>query len=84
MDQDWEPNERGVSYTFGKNVIREFLTKFDFDLICRAHMVVEDGYEFYEDRLLVTIFTAPNVSPSDQLHYGTTQHLFCSLVANSV
>lgn len=62
MDQDWEPNERGVSYTFGKNVIREFLTKFDFDLICRAHMVVEDGYEFYEDRLLVTIFTAPNVS----------------------
>ncbi|GAM42187.1 serine/threonine protein phosphatase [Talaromyces pinophilus] len=60
MDQDWEPNERGVSYTFGKNVIREFLTKFDFDLICRAHMVVEDGYEFYEDRLLVTIFTAPN------------------------
>lgn len=68
MDQDWEPNERGVSYTFGKNVIREFLTKFDFDLICRAHMVVEDGYEFYEDRLLVTIFTAPNVSPSDPLH----------------
>lgn len=64
MDQDWETNERGVSYVFGKNVIREFLTKFDFDLICRAHMVVEDGYEFYEDRLLVTIFTAPNVSPS--------------------
>jgi diadenosine tetraphosphatase ApaH/serine/threonine PP2A family protein phosphatase len=63
MDQDWEPNERGVSYTFGKNVIREFLTKFEFDLICRAHMVVEDGYEFYENRVLVTIFTAPNVSP---------------------
>lgn len=63
MEQDWEANERGVSYTFGKHVIRESLARFDFDLICRAHMVVEDGYEFYEDRVLVTIFTAPNVSP---------------------
>ena len=30
------------------------------DLICRAHMVVEDGYEFYNDRTLVTVFSAPN------------------------
>lgn len=29
------------------------------DLICRAHMVVEDGYEFYNDRTLVTVFSAP-------------------------
>jgi serine/threonine-protein phosphatase PP1 catalytic subunit len=65
MAGDWEANERGVSYTFGRKVIHEFLTKFDFDLICRAHEVVEDGYEFYEDRVLVTIFTAPNVSSPD-------------------
>ncbi|KAK9900299.1 phosphoprotein phosphatase PPZ [Cystobasidium minutum MCA 4210] len=57
---DWEDNERGVSYCFGKAVIQEFLTKYDFDLICRAHMVVEDGYEFWNDRTLVTIFSAPN------------------------
>lgn len=31
----------------------------DMDLICRAHMVVEDGYEFYNDRTLVTVFSAP-------------------------
>jgi serine/threonine-protein phosphatase PP1 catalytic subunit len=30
------------------------------DLVCRAHMVVEDGYEFFNNRKLVTIFTAPN------------------------
>ena len=42
---DWEDNERGVSYCFGKAVIQDFLAKYDFDLICRAHMVVEDGYE---------------------------------------
>lgn len=57
---DWEDNERGVSYCFGKQVIQEFLAKYDFDLICRAHMVVEDGYEFWCDRMLVTIFSAPN------------------------
>lgn len=34
--------------------------RHDFDLICRAHMVVEDGYEFWNERTLVTIFSAPN------------------------
>jgi serine/threonine-protein phosphatase PP1 catalytic subunit len=60
MDTDWEANERGVSYCFGKRVINDFLATHDFDLVCRAHMVVEDGYEFFEDRVLVTVFSAPN------------------------
>ncbi|KAJ4486100.1 Metallo-dependent phosphatase-like protein [Lentinula aciculospora] len=57
---DWEENERGVSYCFGKGSINEFLVRYDMDLICRAHMVVEDGYEFWNDRTLVTVFSAPN------------------------
>ncbi|KAF9188339.1 hypothetical protein BGZ51_000659 [Haplosporangium sp. Z 767] len=57
---DWEDNERGVSYCFGKSIIQKFLNKHDFDLVCRAHMVVEDGYEFFNDRTLVTVFSAPN------------------------
>ncbi|KAF1941274.1 Metallo-dependent phosphatase [Clathrospora elynae] len=60
MENDWESNERGVSYCFGKKVIMEFLQRHDFDLVCRAHMVVEDGYEFFTDRVLVTVFSAPN------------------------
>lgn len=62
MEADWEANERGVSYCFGKKIIMEFLQRHDFDLVCRAHMVVEDGYEFFNDRILVTVFSAPNVS----------------------
>ena len=56
----WEDNERGVSYIFGADVVAMFLKKHDFDLICRAHQVVEDGYEFFGKRTLVTIFSAPN------------------------
>lgn len=41
-------------------VVGKFLHKHDFDLICRAHQVVEDGYEFFAKRQLVTLFSAPN------------------------
>ena len=51
---------RGVSFTFGSDIVNNFLIKHDLDLICRAHQVVEDGYEFFSDRQLVTVFSAPN------------------------
>ncbi|KAK6933101.1 Serine-threonine protein phosphatase, N-terminal [Dillenia turbinata] len=56
----WGMNDRGVSYTFGPDKVSEFLEKQDLDLVCRAHQVVEDGYEFFANRQLVTIFSAPN------------------------
>merc|ERR1712048_1552133 len=56
----WGENDRGVSYTFGPDVVTKFLNKHDLDLICRAHQVVEDGYEFFTRRQLVTLFSAPN------------------------
>jgi serine/threonine-protein phosphatase PP1 catalytic subunit len=58
----WAENDRGVSYVFGEKVVQKFLDAHDLDLVCRAHQVVEDGYEFFGNgkRLLVTIFSAPN------------------------
>ena len=56
----WGENDRGVSFTFGEDVVSQFLRRHDLDLICRAHQVVEDGYEFFARRQLVTIFSAPN------------------------
>lgn len=56
----WGENDRGVSYMFGANVVRDFLLHNDLELICRAHQVVEDGYEFFAARHLVTVFSAPN------------------------
>ena len=56
----WAENERGVSYVFGPSIVKEFCKKHDIDLVCRAHQVVEDGYEFFAGRGLVTLFSAPN------------------------
>jgi serine/threonine-protein phosphatase PP1 catalytic subunit len=58
--EGWGENDRGVSFTFGGDVVAKFLKKHDLDLVCRAHQVVEDGYEFFAKRRLVTIFSAPN------------------------
>ncbi|XP_030547018.1 serine/threonine-protein phosphatase PP1 isozyme 9-like [Rhodamnia argentea] len=56
----WTDSDRGVSCTFGADKVAEFLDNNDLDLICRGHQVVEDGYEFFAKRRLVTIFSAPN------------------------
>ena len=48
--EEYGDNDRGVSFTFGENVVRKFNSKHDIDLICRAHQVVEDGYEFFQRR----------------------------------
>jgi len=56
----WGENDRGVSFTFGPDVVQGFLRKHGLDLVCRAHQVVEDGYEFFARRSLVTVFSAPN------------------------
>lgn len=56
----WSGNDRGVSVTFGADVVRTFCQRMGIDVICRAHQVVEDGYEFFARRQLVTVFSAPN------------------------
>ncbi|XP_023243690.1 serine/threonine-protein phosphatase PP1-beta-like [Centruroides sculpturatus] len=68
----WGSNERGISVTFGPDIVRSFLLKHEFDLICRAHEVVEEGYEFFAGRQLVTIFSAPKYS-----HFNNSAAMLC-------
>ena len=58
--EDWAPNQRGISVLFNEKIIKQTLEDLDIDLICRAHQVVENGYEFFSQRRLVTVFSAPN------------------------
>ncbi|GER55416.1 serine/threonine-protein phosphatase PP1 [Striga asiatica] len=48
----WADSARGVSCNFGPNVVAMIWNSFAG--------VVEDGYEFFAKRRLVTIFSAPN------------------------
>ncbi|ULT99278.1 hypothetical protein L3Y34_000550 [Caenorhabditis briggsae] len=58
----WEPNTRGASFTFGEDVVHEYCKMLDIDLIVRGHQVVQDGYEFFANKKLVTVFSAPHYS----------------------
>ncbi|CAL2039785.1 unnamed protein product [Caenorhabditis brenneri] len=56
----FKANIRGCSCTFGPDVVAQTCEKFGLDLIVRAHQVVQDGYEFFANRKLVTLFSAPH------------------------
>ena len=60
LSDNFGENERNVSVTFSKNIVEEFTKNNGLDLICRAHQVVEEGFQFFAGMKLVTIFTAPN------------------------
>lgn len=77
----WGENERGVSYVFGQDIVTNFLKKQELDLIIRAHQVVEDGYEFFANRKLVTVFSAPNYCDEFENSAGimnVAENLVCS------
>lgn len=60
-DKGWEENvDRGVSFVFSVEVVKEFIKLNNIDLIVRAHQVVEDGFEFFAGRSVVTVFSAPD------------------------
>lgn len=57
----WTENPRGTSFSYSVKPIHEFLEKNDFDLLCRAHQAIIEGYEFpFPDQCVVTIFSAAN------------------------
>lgn len=74
----WPKNDRGVSYCFGKKHVDHFCNTFGFELIVRGHMVVEDGYEFFDRKRLVTVFSAPNYC-GEFNNYGAVMHVDKSL-----
>ena len=45
---------------FGEKTVSDFNKKNNLDLILRGNKFVQDGYEFFADRHLITIFSAPN------------------------
>ncbi|KAK3938786.1 hypothetical protein QBC46DRAFT_365238 [Diplogelasinospora grovesii] len=56
----WGISPRGAGYTFGQDISEAFNHNNGLTLIARAHQLVMDGYNWSQDRNVVTIFSAPN------------------------
>ncbi|CAD5222760.1 unnamed protein product [Bursaphelenchus xylophilus] len=56
----FQENMRGASFGFGPDVLAKLCAELNIDMVARAHQVVQDGYEFFGNRKLVTIFSAPH------------------------
>ncbi|CEF63106.1 Serine/threonine-protein phosphatase PP1-beta catalytic subunit [Strongyloides ratti] len=56
----WFYSTRGISCAFGRGVVEAASKIMGFDLIVRAHQVVQEGYEIMVGKSLITVFSAPN------------------------
>jgi hypothetical protein len=63
--QGWGENDRGVSFTFGQDVVSNFLKRHDLDLICRAHQVTQLIFFFF---FFFFFFCLPSFSLSYLFH----------------
>eukprot|EP00923_Selenidium_pygospionis_P004977 GHVN01008260.1.p1 GENE.GHVN01008260.1~~GHVN01008260.1.p1 ORF type:complete len:409 (-),score=56.50 GHVN01008260.1:129-1355(-) len=56
----WNVSPRGAGYVFGQDVSEQFLARNGLSMICRAHQLVMEGYNWSHEQQLVTVFSAPN------------------------
>lgn len=58
----WQASQRGAGWMFGSKVVDQFNYINNLTLICRAHQIAMEGfnYPFRENKGLVTVWSAPN------------------------
>ena len=53
-------SQRGAGYVFGMDVSKKFNEINGLQTICRAHQLVNSGYNWVHEKNACTIFSAPN------------------------
>ena len=79
----WKMNSRGISYTYDPEAISIFLKNNKLQLLCRAHQLVPEGFKFFSNNKLITIFSAPNYCGNcgnDGAVMKVSKDLVCSFV----
>ena len=60
-DNGWQINPRGVGYLFGQKETNKFCQQNQLELICRAHQIAMEGYQyFFGEQQICTVWSAPN------------------------
>jgi serine/threonine-protein phosphatase PP1 catalytic subunit len=79
----WGMNSRGISCTYNPESIYTFLKNNKLQLLCRAHQLVSEGYKFFANNKLVTVFSAPNYCGNcgnDGAVMKISENLECSFI----
>lgn len=56
----WGQSPRGAGFTFGRDITESFNKRNGLKMICRAHQLVNEGFNWNHNQECVTIFSAPN------------------------
>jgi len=56
----WGVSPRGAGWLFGGDTVRQFVRANDVELVARAHQLAMEGFKHLFDRLIVTVWSAPN------------------------
>jgi diadenosine tetraphosphatase ApaH/serine/threonine PP2A family protein phosphatase len=58
FETNWDRG--GIYYTFGEASFCEFLENHEISMVIRAHEVFLEGYKYFFDKNLLSIFSSPN------------------------
>ncbi|KAF8359349.1 hypothetical protein PRIPAC_94344 [Pristionchus pacificus] len=71
----FKPNAiRGVSVHFGEDVLHSTMAELGVKLIVRGHQMMMNGFNFFGNQRLVTVFTAASYYP-DRANRGAVLHV---------
>jgi diadenosine tetraphosphatase ApaH/serine/threonine PP2A family protein phosphatase len=57
---NWHENQRGAGWMFGAPQVEEFCRNNTIELITRSHQLAMEGFKWFFDKKLVTVWSAPN------------------------
>ena len=56
----WGPSPRGAGFIFGRDISSKFIYVNNLQMICRAHQLVMNGFNWSHEKNVCTLFSAPN------------------------
>lgn len=58
--ETWKKNPRGAGWLFGEKQVKQWCHNNGLDFVTRSHQLVMEGFRWFFDEQLVTVWSAPN------------------------